>query len=1246
MKFRSALLWAAIVVPLIFVSSLMAQTVSTGAITGTVTDMTGGVIPNATVTATNADTNQARTGTTNAAGQYQFGLLPSGPYKVKFSAAGFKPVEVSVVVNVTETQTADRALEVGAQGSEVTVEANVETIQTATSAMGTVVNSTVATALPLTTRNYTNLIGLSAGTAANVLNASSFGAGGVDTSVNGALSIDNNYMMDGVAMASAEGGSVNAGFYSGIPVPNPDALEEFKIQTSLYDAGYGRNAGANVNVVTKSGTNVFHGTAFEFFRNTDLNATDFFRNRQCGESPTSAACVGGAKQIFNQNQFGGTLGGPIKKDKFFVFGSYQQTMQKNGSVSQGFSTGITLPPIPTGPRGTTSIAGVNNAAAASFQAALGAALCPASHPGSTAFETNPGGGGAGTGTQVACDGSNINPYAMRYLQGTVAGGGYDMLSSGTSGFLAGQAYTQPAIDKQYQGMLNLDYILNSKNTISSKYYRSQEPQSISFNGTTIPLPGLPGSTVYGYQSGVEKLTTIVSNTIVNEARVSILRSTNNQTESPSTGMYATNIYPTCGTALASGTACAVTGGGLLGGNSPLPPQVEIQGQFEAYGGTNNVTHNQTTLGIGDQLSWTKGKHTFRFGGEWEDSRWTWVGSWLSHGLMDFQTFDDFLIGLPGACGAASATCNGSQYSNVLNTNNYDVATSPSGIVHGYRMKNSNAFVQDDWKFSQRLTINLGLRWEYDGLLSDKYGNAVNMWPSQLATVPVPATTQEPTFGQPLFPVGGSYAGWVVPSNYSTATYGPLPAGIISSGNLVSVQSGSPKDDFAPRIGFAFQPTSSNKLVFRGGYGFFFDRIDGNNIVHSIEQSPPYAPTLDQGTSTNQFSSLANPFENYHVGQFPERWVNFAEANLPSSQQSPFMMSSNITQTSMYEKMQTPLVYEWNFNAQYEFLPRWVLEVGYVGSHGIHQSENLQELNPAQLASPTNPLYGIVTENTNQNATLRVPYLGMSPTGMQYATTNGAYKFNSLQVTVRKQLSHGLVMQAAYTWARAFNDYEVASGSNYNNPLNLQQQYGLNTQYRPQRLVINYQYNIPGANFKGVAGALLGGWALSGVTTIQDGQPLILENSNGGAIYGLNGSPSSALSAAEIAPGFTYANLASSGSLGQRLGAGTGGLGYFNTAALTTNPIVGATPGVAGTGGTGYGNIGIGSLDRASSTSICRSSRPLAWAASTKTRRWCSVPSSSTHSTTRTSAIRQLTLARVTSVRLPVWRLTPVSCSLL
>jgi hypothetical protein len=1160
--------------------SLQAQTGTTGAINGTVTDATGGVVPNATVTATNTETGAVRTGATNAAGQYQFQLLQPGTYTVKFSASGFKTVEVPVTVNVTESPVVNRALEVGAQGQEITVEADVEAVQTASSAMGTVVNTNTATTLPLTTRNYTNLIGLSAGAAASVNNASGFGAGGVDTSVNGALSTQNNYMMDGVSLSSAEGGSVIPGFYSAIPVPNPDALEEFKIQTSLYDAGYGRNSGGNVNVVTKSGTNAFHGSAFEFFRNTDLNATDFFRNRQCGAAPTSPACSGGAKQIFNQNQFGGVFGGPIKKDKLFFFGSYQQTGQKNGSVAQGFSTGVTLAPIPGGNRGTTSIAGVNDANASAFQAALGAAFCPANHPNNTQFETNPGGAGAGTGTQVACDGSNINPYAMRYLQGTIAGGAYAIPGSGSSNYAAGQAYTNPALDHQYQGMLNIDYVINAKNTLTSRYFTSVEPQSINFAGTTAPpLPGLPDSTQYGYKNGILKLTTIVSNTVVNELRGSILRSTNAQTQQANSGMYATNIYPTCGTAAASQGECAVTGSGLLGGISKLPPQIAVQGQFLAYGGTNDVTHNQTTLGFGDQLSWTRGKHTFRFGGEWEDTRWTWVGSWLSHGIMAFQTFDDFLIGLPGSCGVASANCNGSNFSNVLNTSNYDVSSSPSGIVHGYRMKNGNLFVQDDWKVSQRLTINLGLRWEYDGLLSDKYGNAVNMWPSQIATVPEPITTQVPALGQPLFPAGGTYAGWVVPSNFSTSTYGQLSQwpGIISSGNLVSVKQGTPLDDFAPRVGFAWQPTGNNKLVVRGGLGYFYDRIDGNNIVHSIEQSPPYAPTLDQGASTNQFSSLASPFENYHFGQIPERWVNFSQANLASNAQVPFDMSSNITQTSMYEYMQTPLMYEWNLNVQYQFAARWVLELGYVGSHAIHQSENLQELNPAQLASPSNPIWGVVTENTVQNATLRVPYLGMSPLGMQYATTNGAAKYNSAQVTLRKQLSRGLTFQAAYTFSRAFNNFEVASGSNFNNPLNLQAQYGLNTQYRPQRLVVNYQYNFPGASLKGFAGAVLGGWALAGVTTIQNGQPLILTDSRGGSVYGLSGSPSGALSAAEILPGDTYSQLATSGPLGQRLGGATGGLGYFNTAALTTIPVIGATPGVAGTGGTGFGNIGIGSI---------------------------------------------------------------------
>jgi hypothetical protein len=265
---------------MVFAPALLAQTASTGALSGTVTDPSGAVITNVTVTLTSADTGAVRTTTTGSDGTFKFGLLAPGNYNVRFAAAGFKPEEVpGIVIAVTESPVLNRSLEVGAQTEQVVVEANVEAIQTSTSSLGTVVGNKTATDLPLTTRNYTNLIGLSAGANSSVNNASGFGKGGVDTSVNGMMSQDNNYMMDGVALTTQEGGSVIQGFYSGLAIPNPDTLQEFKIQTSLYDAGYGRNPGANVNVVTKSGTNAYHGSAYEFFRNTDLNATDFFRNR-------------------------------------------------------------------------------------------------------------------------------------------------------------------------------------------------------------------------------------------------------------------------------------------------------------------------------------------------------------------------------------------------------------------------------------------------------------------------------------------------------------------------------------------------------------------------------------------------------------------------------------------------------------------------------------------------------------------------------------------------------------------------------------------------------------------------------------------------------------------------------------------------------------------------------------------------------------------------------------------------------
>ena len=381
------------------------------------------MIPNAIVKAVNANTGQQRAVISSADGTYKFALLPPGTYSVRFTAKGFKPVEVpAVVVNVTETPVLDRSLEIGSQTDAVSVQANTEEIQTTSAALGGVLAGSQVTDLPLTTRNFTNILALQAGVSAGVTNASTLGKAGMSMAVNGGGTGSNNTLLDGASITNFAGSGDNStdfGGSGGLAVPNPDTIQEFKVQTNMYDASYGRNAGANVSIITKSGTNSFHGAAFEFFRNTVLNANDFFLNLS-----------GHGKGVLNQNQYGGTFGGPIKKDKLFFFGSFQGTRQKNGVASQGNSA-VTLAPIPAGDRSNT----------AAFQATLGAEFCPANHPGSTLYTTFRG------GVQVACDGSNINPVAVAILQAKLPVGAYFVPGS-TNGSFQNVNFSVPAIYRE------------------------------------------------------------------------------------------------------------------------------------------------------------------------------------------------------------------------------------------------------------------------------------------------------------------------------------------------------------------------------------------------------------------------------------------------------------------------------------------------------------------------------------------------------------------------------------------------------------------------------------------------------------------------------------------------------------------------------------------------------------------------------------------------------------------------------
>ena len=1089
----------------------LAQTSGTGALTGTITDATGAVVPGVAVTATNNDTGQQRTAKTGSDGVYNLSLLPPGTYKVQFGATGFKTSEVGAVkVNVTETPVLDKVLEIGSQAEQVTVEANVETVQTASSTLGTVVGERAVTGLPLTSRNYTQIISLAAGVNAPVNNASAAGNGSQDVNVNGMDATHNNYQMDGVSITGIGGGGTAQGFYSGIGIPSPDALAEFKIQTTLYDAGYGRNPGASVNVVTKSGTNAWHGTGFEFFRNTALNANDFFANRSdLGKLP------------LNQNQFGGVIGGPVIKDKLFIFGSYQRTDQKDGLDPDGLSTGATLPPIPGGNRN-----------APGFQAALGQAFC--NQP--TYFkQIGPPGLG---GVQVACDGSNINPVAMNILRLKNPNGSYYIPGSSTGGYSTA-TFSDPVIYTEDQYLVNADYLINSKETLSTRYFYSREHQSDGVNcliSQTTCLPGSGQNDHFNNTAAVLRLTSLLTNTLVNEAHMSFTRNEaylGTKQQFTDSGVGITGVSP---------------------GINYLAP-ITVLGLFDTGGATDPDFNLSNQFQWGDQVSWSHGKHSIRFGGEFEHIQWPWVFPGISKGWLLFETFPDFLLGLPGcAPGTFPVSCNGGNpggtngtpLSNIIATV-LAVRTPPSGIVHGYRLNDANSFVQDDYKVSSRLTLNLGLRWEFDGYPTDKYGNLTNLWLSQIASVPVPGNS----------PATGTYAGFVAPANYQGV---PLPTGVLKGSSNGPTRTGAPWDNFAPRIGFAWQPIGSNKFVVRGGYGYFYDRVNGNSLIHAVEQSPPYSLTLDNSGPAISYASLATPYPNQQLGWGSPRFVNFATG-----------ASSNLNYPFMSENFVTPLVQSYNLQIQYEFLPTWVLEAGYAGSHGIHLVDSGREVNIAQLASPSDPINGITT-NTVENESLRVPFLGFAPNGLQQSGSDGDMKYNSLQVTVRKRFSHGFTMQGAYTWARAFTNLQANGGTNLdsNNPTNAAQQYGLNPQYRPQRFIVNYSWDIPYKG-QGFSGKLLGGWNLSGVTTVQDGQPLTVQDTRGGSIYcgSCQAAFSNVYSTAEMAAGATYANVPTSGGVEARLGGLSGGPGFINAAAFGSLPVIGD--------GTGFGNSGVGIL---------------------------------------------------------------------
>ncbi len=1184
---------------------LMAQSSSTGALTGTVTDQSGGVIAGATVTITSAATGQTRTASTDANGSYKFGSLPPGDYSMKFTATGFKTVTVpSVSVNVTETRVLNHKLEVGAQTQQVTVEATAQALQTQNAANGGLVSGQTITSLPLVSRNYTQVISLSPGVVANAATASSVGNGTQDVSANGSTANENNYSMDGVSIVNyVSGMAAQEGSFPGIAIPNPDAIQEFKVQTSQYDASSGRNPGANVDVVTKTGTNQFHGALWEFNRNNFFNANDFYYKYSELKAPGGSGV--NKPQTLKQNTFGFTLGGPIKHDKIFFFGSYQGLRQINGMGTTGFASGYAsntyLMPwndYADVANGTCSdLRCTNNVPAykAYLGQVFGGQTAVASLYGGTGVKINPC-----TVGDATCNSTNITNTAVALLQapGVVKGGynqGFYFPGAPQSCGLAPcvQAISDPFHANEDQYMINTQYVLSSKNTLYERYMFQRDPEIAPFNCFITAgncNPGAPVDAYYGNHIGSLEWQWIVSPNVVNQARFAFKRDIENNSD-PNAGLSSCSL-PNGATIIPLvnlGAPCGSIPTPDLAKKFPemlVPPQLDIVAGFGngvpwSQGGNFSMISSNfiNSFQASDSLSWNHGNHSLRFGFEADRIQYNNTIPAAGRGENLMWSTADFLTSSSGP--AIDGT----------------PVTPSGGILLGFALKGPlthynranefSVYAQDDWKVTPKLTLNLGLRWEYSGFPSDVSGEFTNVWETELTKLNTGSAFQG------LGPQG-TLIGFAVPSNFAVSKFGltaPTGAtGVTFTGNKTLLP-GTPLKEFAPRLGLAWQPFGP-KFVVRAGYGWFYDTIYANLLIDNQLNLPPYSGSGPGPAPLNRENTLQNPWKAGAL--FPLAWTPrymvqgtsdpYTGALCPTSPTANGLVgicSSGFGYTSDSPVMgsRMPLVQEYNLDLQYEFAPGWIADVGYVGSHGIHlydwsRNINVAQLVPGALGNPTaasghqntemiaaslpyndpanpNPITGNTIGQFTSNLNARVSYLGFAPGGVASTSTIGDSLYNSLQAQVKHQFSSGLLLQFAYTWSKSLTNINTnAAGSgiqppgevifgaaNSNSPLDLKQQYGLASFNRSQRAVITYVYNLPYKNTEGFSGKLLHGWSISGVTTIQNGLPFWVTDSGGGTIYGAG--TSRALLANPINCSATTGNcqsatpLATSGSTSQR-----------------------------------------------------------------------------------------------------------------
>jgi len=1080
---KRAAAWAMLL--LVLAGAAYGQTPGTGAIYGMVYDPSNRVIANAEVQVVNDATDVSRSVFTTAAGVFRVPLLPPGSYTVMVTAAGFaEHTSQSVPVTVSETSSLSVKLTIAGASTSVQVASHPEVAELESSTLGGLVDDTAIQALPMSNRNFTQIMGLSPGVVVALPTPAALGSGSQNVASNGSKTTANNVQFNGIdANNLAENSVANAGEEVGTALPAPDSIREFRVQTANFDAAYGRGSGANVDLVSKSGGNGFHGSAWEFVRNNIFNANDFFSKND-----------GQPRADLKQNQFGGTVGGPIVKDRTFFFGEYQGSTQVNGL---GGAQTATLPQLTSDRSATT----------------LGAQFCPGGHVDAagqvaTGYLTQAG------GTQVSCDGSNINPVAVAILNAKLPSGQFavpspqvNLLSSDSDQLPVGQStFAPPAHYREDQFTTDIDHTLSQKNTLAARFFylRAATTEAFSQDGPNLPgwgMNGLSRNTMF-----VLADTHIFNSNLVNIARFGFVRFD---------GLSASQS-PLLASTIGEGTTT-----GLVGSTSAAPG-LSIGGLF-TIGAPSIPTAWQVTNTYvwQDTVALTRGRHNLRFGAEFKRHQVDEDQPEETSGLLQIATFDDFLLG-------QSAAQNGSP----AGTSNVTGSQAGGGIFRrDERYSDLAAFEQDDVKLTSRLTLNAGLRYEIFGAPTDINGRLANFDPN-IAAGQVPAT--------------GSLSGFTVPSNFQS------PNGVIPTGVTKTAFPGfwkTPYGDVSPRLGFVWQMAEKPVLVLRGGYGIYYDRHSGNIAEETLGQ-PPFSTLQIVSGAANGAATLQRPFVPLVL---PDSSYPIFIPRTPGS--VPFLQG---TDPDLLDSQ----TQEYNLNLQYAFAKDYLLQAGYVGTKSLHRSGQI-EFDQALLASPQNPVNGETT-NTANNVTNRLPFAGVSE-GSLFTKSNFAANYNSLQASITKRFAHGFQFQGGYTWSKSLDETSGSGGSalyelwlltnDQNNP---RQAYGLTDFDRAQRAVLNFTWLARKfQNAPMLARRLLSDWEFSGISVIQSGSPVTVLDGNAGAVYGnfLNRAQSTGL------------NPSTKGSIFSRVLNG-----YLTQSAFTLAP---EAPNGTGPQDTDFGQSGVG-----------------------------------------------------------------------